>query len=468
MKREYDFRNKRNLVIILVLAIIIIIIFSLFIYKYKHTKTIEYKVNTGSILQDNHKKYINIEEDGLLKLRWNDNYYLKYQKKKTNLGKNVIVYDPISNKLKLYGKFYEIDANGKINMLRGETSINNTSDTKFYKMADREYLLVDKQIVSADRSISADNYLLVELDKMGNAKLTNNKLNLKTISPTTLVTSKYTFDIANEILKYGELEIDLKKIIGSSNEYVAPPDDGKGEGTETQENQEQNNQVADGGGNGGEDVVVEIPKDPLEGVTVEELKSKVKMSSIVNYQVGLTSADVDYIVYDPYNEYKAVYALIDKGDKVERVALSKTESHVVINELKPGTNYKLTFMYTIIDYETGESKDNQFDEISFTTKKPVYSGKITGIYPFLDKVMTYSIDLDTGYRISNLSATVTYYCQEEEEVVRKTKSVSHNITGSEKKVNGSISISDCKIVINGTEKVTINEVTGSSGVITFD
>ena len=67
-------------------------------------------------------------------------------------------------------------------------------DTKFYKIADREYLLVDRQIVSADNSINADNYLLVELDKMGNAKLTNNKLNLKTITPTVLATSKYTFE----------------------------------------------------------------------------------------------------------------------------------------------------------------------------------------------------------------------------------------------------------------------------------
>ena len=64
------------------------------------------------------------------------------------------------------------------------------------------------------------NYLLVELDKIGNAKLSNNKINLKTISPTKLVTSKYTFDIANEILTYGSDIIDLKKIIGSTNTYT--------------------------------------------------------------------------------------------------------------------------------------------------------------------------------------------------------------------------------------------------------
>ena len=84
---------------------------------------------------------------------------------------------------------------------------------------------------------------MVELDKQGNAKLSNNKLQLKTISETTLVTSKYTFDIANEKLNYGKYDIDLKKIIGSSNQYVKESENssdtdknggnGKGNGQET-------------------------------------------------------------------------------------------------------------------------------------------------------------------------------------------------------------------------------------------
>ena len=219
MKRKYDLRNKRNLIIIGILAIVLIIIFSLFIYKYLHTKTLKYDISGDSILQDVNKNYLVISDDAVLRVRWNDNYYLDYQDKQVNLGKNVIVYNTVTNDLKLYGKFYEITENGKIINNSGETKINNVADAKIYKIGDREYLLVDKQIRSSDRSIETSDYLLVELDKIGNAKLTNNKLNLKTITETTLVTSKYTFDIANEIVRFGNQQIDLKKIIGSTNEY---------------------------------------------------------------------------------------------------------------------------------------------------------------------------------------------------------------------------------------------------------
>ena len=218
MRRKYDIRNKRNFIIILILSIIIIGIFSLFIYKYKHAGKIEYVVKTGSVVQDSSKNFVNVEEDALLKVRWNGNYYLVYQDNKISLGKKVIVYDTITGDIKLYGKFYEIETNGKIIENNNETVLTNSGNTKFYKLDDREYLLVDKQITSTDESINASGYLLVELDRMGNAKLSNYKLNLKTINPTTLLTSLYTFYIANETLKYNNLEIDLKKIIGSSNQ----------------------------------------------------------------------------------------------------------------------------------------------------------------------------------------------------------------------------------------------------------
>ena len=61
---------------------------------------------------------------------------------------------------------------------------------------------------------------MIDLDKVGNATFTNHKVNLKSFSASTIVTSNYTFDIANEILSYGSEKIDLKKIIGSTNNYT--------------------------------------------------------------------------------------------------------------------------------------------------------------------------------------------------------------------------------------------------------
>ena len=159
MKRKYDLRNKRNFVIILILSIIVIAIFSLFIYKYKKASVIEYKIDTDSVIQDDNKNYIEVTEDSILKIRWNGNYYLEYQDKKINLSKNVIVYNKITGEMKLYGKFYEIDKNGKIIENTDETILGNTTIAKFYKLNDREYLLVDRHISSDDSSVEASNYM---------------------------------------------------------------------------------------------------------------------------------------------------------------------------------------------------------------------------------------------------------------------------------------------------------------------
>ena len=194
-RRKYDIRNKKNFIVILVLSIAIICVFSLFIYRYSKASKIEYIVDSGSVLQDVNKNYISLDDDAILKVRWDGSYYLVYNDEKIMLGKKVISYNTITGGMRLYGTFYEISSDGKIVENRNETILPNTTDSKFYKLDDREYLLIDRTISSDDNSIEASNYLLVELDKAGNAKLSNNKINLKTISPTKLVTSKYVFDM---------------------------------------------------------------------------------------------------------------------------------------------------------------------------------------------------------------------------------------------------------------------------------
>ena len=80
-RRKYDVKNKRSFIIILILAIAVIGIFSLFIYKYSKASKIQYVIESGSILQDVKKNYIIIDDDAILKIRWDGNYYLVYRKK---------------------------------------------------------------------------------------------------------------------------------------------------------------------------------------------------------------------------------------------------------------------------------------------------------------------------------------------------------------------------------------------------
>ena len=77
-RRKYDIKNKRSFIIILILSIAVIGIFSLFIYNYTKIAKIEYKIESGSVLQDVDKNYMTIDDDAVLKIGWNDNYYLLY------------------------------------------------------------------------------------------------------------------------------------------------------------------------------------------------------------------------------------------------------------------------------------------------------------------------------------------------------------------------------------------------------
>ena len=427
-RRKYDIKNKRSFIIIIVLSIAVIGIFSLFIYKYSKASKIEYKIDSGSVLQDVEKNYLTIDDDAILKVRWDGDYYLIYDDKKIDLGNKVIIYNTITGGMRLYGSFYEINSDGKIVEYRNETILENTTDSKFYKLDDREYLVIDSKIYSEDKSIEANNYLLVELDKIGNAKLSNNKINLKTISPTKLVTSKYTFDIANEILNFGEFDIDLKKIIGSTNQYVPESntdkeeDNDDGDNTDNGEDTDSNLNVDAGTGGTGNGLGIGSGTEGGPGDVVNnndigkvpeigEVMDKIKMTSIIRVVEGITQIDVDYIIYDPYNEYSAVYVEIVNAGKIEKVYLSKTETHVTLNNLNANTDYKLNFIYDITktNSETGELElvPYTFDSFDLKTKMPVYEMSVYKISKVYNK-LTYKVVLQDNYDISKLNANLSF------------------------------------------------------------
>ena len=105
-RRKYDGRNKRSFIIILILAIFIVGIFSFFIYKYSKASKIEYVLESGVVLQDVKKNYISLDDDAVLKIRWNQDYYLKYNDEKISLGDKVIAFNAITGGMKMYVNFY--------------------------------------------------------------------------------------------------------------------------------------------------------------------------------------------------------------------------------------------------------------------------------------------------------------------------------------------------------------------------
>ena len=480
-RRKYDIKNKRSFIIILILSVVIVGIFSLFIYNYSKASKIQYKIESGSVLQDVDKNYLNIDDDVLLKMRWNGNYYLVYNGKQVTLGKKVIVYNMITGGMKLYGSFYEISSDGKIIEHKNETVLANTTDARFYKLDDREYLLVDTKIYSEDYLIEASNYLLVELDKLGNAKLSNNKINLKTISPTTLVTSKYTFDIANEILNFGQYDIDLKKIIGSTNQYnpngygsgggsgSGGTGSGTGSGGGSGSGGTGGSGIGTGGGTGSGDVINN--NDTGKVPDIGEIMDKIKMTSIIRVVECIEQIDVDYVIYDPYNEYGSVYVEIVSDDKIEVVHLSKLDTHVTLDKLKPDTNYKLNFIYTTekVDEETQEKEyvPYTFEKFEVKTKKPEYLisvYKISKVY----NTLTYKVNLQSGFAVSKVNVNLSFDYEEADhetgEMIKKNASLDSSVdvvnltTGY---VLGNFDISGYDIAADAILKLTVNSVVSS-------
>lgn len=481
-KRKYDIRNKKSFIVILILSIAIIGIFSLFIYRYNKASKILYSIESGSVLQDINKNYISIDDDAVLRMKWDNSYYLVYNDKKIDLGKKVIVYNTITGRMKLYGKFYEINSDGKIIENRDETILSNTTDCKFYKIDDREYLLVDRIINSDDKTIEGSNYILVELDRAGNAKLSNNKINLKTISPTKLVTSKYTFDIANELLNFGKYNIDLKKIIGSTNQYV--PDEEKvtdndkdkennsnGEGTNNQGNI--GNGIGTGTNGGIGDV---INNDDIGNVSdIGEILDKIKMTSIIRVVEGLTQIDIDYVIYDPYNEYKSVYVEVVGLGKVDVVYLSKIDTHITLDNLKANTDYKLNFIYTTskVDKETGEEElvPYTFEQFDLRTKMPEYLVsvyKISKVY----NTLTYKVNLQNGFKIDKVNVNLSFDYKEVDpdtmEVTMKKASIDSSVNVEDinsKSVLGTFDISGYEIDSDTLLKLTVKNVVNGEMIL---
>lgn len=422
MRREYNLKNKINFVVIGVLSILIIIIFSLFIIKFVSIKKVEYSLNKGTVLFDVDYNKLNIDKSVIMKLKWNGNYYISSEDNDTILGRRVVAYNELTKNLDLYGKYYEILSNGEVNIDKDITNINTQSESKFYKLEDRKYLLVDRSIRSSDGALDTSNYLIVELDKQGNALLLNNEVHYKTLSEAIINTSSYSFDVANEILSFGEDKIDLKQIIGSSNQYK-PSDstDGTDGNGGTGGNGGSGNGSGSGiggngtGGNGGtatgDNGVIN------NGETGDDVVIKKKKTSVLSVSPSIDSISVDYFVYDPNDEYKSVYVIVSDGVNSNTVYLSKSNTNIILNGLKMGTKYNLKFMFSYLDSE-GKMLSDSFSEIDVSTVYPSYQVSLVKVSKVSNE-LSYRISLDSRYTIDKANVSLII-----DDVVVDSKSVS--------------------------------------------
>lgn len=439
--RKYDKRNKIYMGIVLIASLILIIIFSFFIAKVIKNGKIEYYVDAGSILYDKDKNLIKLEEESVLKIKWNDEYYLMENKNMYMLGNKGVIFNPSKQEVALYGKYYEVTALGEDNVIvYDDETIIKTTESKFLKVADRKYLIIDPVIKTDSGNLSTKNYLIIELDKTGNALLLNNEINVKTFEPTTIITSNFVFDIANEELTISDQIIDLKKIIGSTNEYVKPDDDvqngssggtsdnGSGDGTGSggSDGGSGGNGTGDGdstgtgnGGSGGGASGSGSGDSTGDGTgngtgtgggsgsgddNIDDIINNTKTTSIISVNPSVGSISIDYVIYDPLDEYESVFVEVrdDNGTLTSVGYFDKMNTNFIITGLKANIRYNLVFKYVYYN-EEGVRQEVAFDDAVVTVGKPTLSLKVDKI---TSDTIYYTVILDEDYALDNIKVNL--------------------------------------------------------------
>ena len=401
--------NGRNKIFIIIFSIIVVVMIVILVsavgIAQKNGSTV-YSVSNNSIVFDSETNLIDTSKGGSIKQRWNGTYYyLDIDDVEYELGDIPVVYEKSKDKIEIFGQNYLVNKDGSI--IEGEefTEITNYSETQFYKLADREYLIVSPEIYTEDKSIYASKYLLVYLDKKGNASVLNDSINLKTINPT-LVFDKYKFDIANEKLLIDTKNIDLKQVIGSTNEYKEKEHHMNDEVDLDYENlADQYNALVDSFqqyiddstlfidaantifANANFNVTNSIVQGTTNsGNTANNLTNITKMVSLRGAIANSTHIDVTYAVSDVGDQYQVVYLLvtgiIDGEETTEKVLLDKYGSTYRIPKLSPRHEYTISLGYIErVKDLAGEwiIKDQVEDTINVRTIKPDISIKIDKI-----------------------------------------------------------------------------------------
>lgn len=465
--------NKMNFTIFAFIILIILVILVCSVVMVLKTGKETYEVSSASCIYDSDYNYIELENEGVISKKWTSSFYLKENetKKEYNLGKYVVSFDKNKKTLDLFGSFYQVLKGGDISKISGYNTVNGSVESKFYKIDDRKYLIAAKNIKNDTGSLSTQNYLIIIIDKLGNALLLNNEINAKTINEMIISTDDFDFDVANEVLMYDNESINLKKIIGSTNEYVqtAKEETDKEEKNEIEEEVAETNQpttsytttststdtssttIIQSGGNdgiGGSDIAQSSSSqdtswvDTLNGWIQDVAKgfqsiyngnSGTKDTGTLNKSVTLnslaadtTSIDINYQITDPENKYNVVYANISNGVDTHSISLDKNATTYRVTNLNPNTNYSVDIGYKII-YADSSVEEVVEDTMIVRTKAPTESLKITKVST--NKIY-YTLKLDSNFVYDTGTKLVVYLNDEEYTTINLTKSNLENAASS--------------------------------------
>lgn len=392
-------KNKRRILylILVILIILVIGLFAYFILKYSNKDSNKYDVSKDSILYTNSSSYTTVLGEAYLSQKLDGYYYLTEVRDGssyiTKIAQTAISNNASEDALYIYGTAYQVDKNGEVTFLNGKTEVIKTSPSKFFKIADRKYLFVDSNIKSNENIINTTDYVIIDLDKEGNASFSNNNMNIKTIKPVIIEGSLFSFDIANENLIYGKNVIDLKKVLGSTNNFTKHITNGviqgetsinNGSGTN---NGESSNVDLDYYDEYFTEVINSVNNLSYSVSTVNENTKKAVKKGEVYFDFNkwivlksitpsYNSVTINYQIFDSNNEYQSIFVdIVSRNGFHKRIYLSKTDTQNVITNLGTGEEYTLSLAYQLV----GDEGTNVSDTVTFITKIPKIDLKITKV-----------------------------------------------------------------------------------------
>ncbi len=420
--RKLTAGNKVNFTMFAFIIIVIIVLLVIFLMQVLKADRQVYQIESNTFLYDSEYNPVELENVATMKLEWDGNYHIKTQEDESyNVGEQVVIYNKSTAQVDLYGRMYQIFQDASVETLSGNTPITDFSEDRFYKLADRKYMIISNQIENETATVSTKRYLLIILDKAGNTLLLNNELNAKTIKPMILETPTFQFDVANEKLIFGENEIDLKKIIGSTNEYketeLAKQDE-NGNETENQNAIQEGTTISNGGTsssitqttqnseitqiiNGGINSSGQGNNNNIQSGDTNQtpLDKSVSLRSITPTSSTLI---VNYNITDPEGKYQTVYLTID-GDVSRTIALDKAQTQYTVTGLTPNAEYQVTMSSREINTD-GTITQNIEDSLTVRTSKINSTIKITRIG--INKIY-FNFKMDSNYAFD--SANIVLY-----------------------------------------------------------
>ncbi len=386
-------------------------------------------VSSNCVAYDNSGSRITLDDSATINKSWSGEWVLKDTHKKVyNLGEHTAVYD---GELKIFGGGYQILSKNEVTELDEYNVLSNLDAGGFFKLADRVYLMTGNKIGGENNPVSTSDYLLIVMDKQGNALLLNFENCEKTKNATVLDGTGYKFDINNERLIFGEDNIvDLKQIIGSSNEYSESTDSDVlraraakySENGEYQTNPDEivldltGGDGGDGGiggygGDGGEGGEGGNGADGADGgnagnggKAIAKVTDARKTMNIYDITPSYTSANVKYNVNDPYGQLGDVYFMIYKinvnsggttEDLIKKQNIDIDGNNVTLFNLLPGTKYKLEFWQSA-DNNGAPTTTQYFYTADATVNLSLSEGS-----NFTDSTISVDVSYDTGLSFTN-------------------------------------------------------------------